>query len=436
MSWNVREEAYDILNEWESGSLISDILENHLRKNQFEEKNNRAFLTRLTEGVVERKITLDRIIRIFSKVKFEKIKMEIRTVLRMGVYQILYMDGVPDRAAISESVNIVKNHHMNGLDGYVNAVLRSVSKDWNIGQESQIRRMIDENISVKYSTPKWLTELLISEYGTSECEKILADQYNPHDTVIRVNETRTSAEELKKLMESAGVSVKYGNYVKNSLRISGYDFIRKLPGFAEGLFMVQDESSIMAVEAAGIRRGDFVIDVCAAPGGKTSYAAELTGPEGKVVSRDISKEKTDMIAENVSRLILPNVEIEIKDAAVPDKNNFEKADVVIADVPCSGLGVMSRKCDIKYNVKKESINTLAEKGQKILQNAACLLKKGGVLLFSTCTIDRIENHDNAVKLIEWADKNGFEFEIKNEKTLLQSSGKSDGFYYCVMKRMK
>ena len=192
---------------------------------------------------------------------------------------------------------------------------------------------------------------------------------------------------------------------------------------------------MMAVEAIGIQPGDRVFDLCAAPGGKTTYAAELTGPEGRVISRDVSKDKTDLIRENVERLILPNVVMEERSALDPDTENFDKADVVICDVPCSGLGVMSRKTDIKYHVKKDSAKVLSQQGLEILKKGASLVKKGGKLLFSTCTILPEENQENRERFLNWANEIGMPFELVDEKQYIQGRDNCDGFYYAVMRKL-
>ncbi len=433
MKINEREICYDILNQWSlDETLFSDILETSLRKVQFEEKSVRAFVTRLSTGVVERKITLDRAIRLFSTTKFEKIKPEVLTILRMGIYQILFMDSVPDRAAIFESVELAKAHHFNGLAGFMNAVLRAVSRDV---QEGQLAKLCEENPSVKYSVPKWLVDLLVETFGKDLAFTILEDQFVNHATSIRVNRSRSTVEEVKEILNARGVKVEEGSYSKQALKISQYDFIRRLSGFAEGFFTVQDESSMMAVEAIGIQPGDLVFDLCAAPGGKTTYAAELTGPEGRVISRDVSKDKTDLIRENVERLILPNVVMEERSALDPDTENYDKADVVICDVPCSGLGVMSRKTDIKYHVKKDSAKVLSQQGLEILKKGASLVKKGGKLLFSTCTILPEENQENRERFMNWANEIGMPFELVDEKQYIQGRDNCDGFYYAVMRKL-
>ena len=410
MTADSREIAYRVLLEYEkTGSFIGDILEVNLRKNQFEEKKLRAFVSRISEGVVERKLTLDFIIKKFSKTPFQKIKPEILTLLRMGIYQIIYMDSVPESAAVNESVKLAKSHGFGSLTGYINAVLRAVIK---AGEENRLKGMIGSSNEVRYSTPDWICRLITGCYGKEEGKLILEAQFEDRPTAIRVNNSKVSKEELRAALAEAGATVEEGRLAEKSLRISGYDFIRKLPGFREGWFSVQDESSAYAVEQlwkhfrkrvgkAGRRmdEGKFtVLDLCAAPGGKSLYTAELLGEEGQVISRDISVDKTDLIRENAERLGLDNIITEERDASMFDEEMAGKADIVIADVPCSGLGVMGHKNDIKYNITEEGARELAELGLRIISNAVRYIKPGGVMMFSTCTINPAENGDVLRKL--------------------------------------
>lgn len=456
MTADSREITYRVLLEYKkTGSFIGDILEVALRKNQFEEKKLRAFVSRLSEGVVERKITLDFIIRKFSRTPLEKIKPEILTLLRMGIYQILYMESVPESAAVNETVKLAKSHSFSSLTGYINAVLRAVIKADN---ENRLRGMIGSSNEVRYSTPAWICRLITDSYGKDEGKRILEAQFTDRPTAIRVNTSKVSKEELAAALSESGVEVKSGALAENSLRISGYDFIRKLPGYREGWFSVQDESSSYAVERLYKHFGKAeegkikVLDLCSAPGGKSLYMAELLGEKGQIISRDISVDKTDMIRENAGRLGLQNIIIQERDASVFDKEMEDGADIVIADVPCSGLGVMGHKNDIKYNITEESIRELRELGLKIIRNAIRYIKPGGLMMFSTCTINPAENGDMLRKLfsLEAGSKTDGEltpvtsevsenmktarFRVLEEKQLLQSSHICDGFYYAIIER--
>lgn len=432
---SAREIAWGVLMETEqTGGYLKDTLETALRKHQFSAKEERAFVTRLAEGVTERKITLDRIIRLFSKVPFEKIRLPIRILLRMGIYQILYMDSVPDRAAVYETVRLMKNHHLQGLTGYVNAVLRAVAEDrGRKPEDSRIENLLQKDLSARYSVPAWLWKRLNGWYPAETADCILKDQFQERPTTIRVNRTRTTRDALQARLEEAGIRVEKGHFSEAALQISGYDFIRRIPGFREGLFTIQDESSMAAVESLGIREGSTVADVCGAPGGKTTYAAELTGRNGKVLSFDVSEEKVAKIRENAERLGLFQTVVSLRDARKPDPAGIGMADFVIVDVPCSGLGVISRKNDIKYHIREKDLNALAVLGTEILRNSASLLKPGGRILFSTCTLNPDENQGTRDRFLRSPEGKGFQ--VIRERQTLQGVDPCDGFYYCVMEKI-
>lgn len=460
---DTRRIAFDILKKIESEDIfVGEVLDNALRHLQFNDKRDRAFITRLVEGVMERKISLDFLIEKFSK-KSGKLRngnqnkknsnngANIRIILRMGIYQIKYMESVPDRAAVSEMVDLTKALGLDGMTGYVNGLLRNVVR---AKEDKKLDSFLVSRMDVRYSTPQWLCDFLVETYGKETARTILEDQYKEHDTVVRINSLKTSKEELHKMFEEAGVDVKDGILSDRCLRISGYDSIRRLLGFNKGLFTVQDETSTYTVEHIGIKPGDKVLDICSAPGGKSLLAYELAtdgDKAGVIVSRDISYKKLGKVQENAERLgvpvrtvederavevvhsYFPGMNLELGDATELDKGlaelpDDEKFDVVIADVPCSGLGIIGRKNDIKYHVTPESMEELAVQGLKILKNASNYLKKKGTLCFSTCTINPKENGEVVKAFLDESD-----FSIVEEKTFLQGIDGSDGFYYCIMK---
>ncbi len=456
---NTRRISYDILFKIEKEDLyVSDLLDDALRTFQFSDKRDRAFITRIVEGVTERKISLDFLIDKFSKKgkSSNGLKPEIRMILRMGIYQIRYMDSVPDRAAISESVELTKELGLEGLSGFVNGLLRSVAR---AKEERKLDSFLVSRMDTRYSTPKWLCDFLVEAYGKDTARAILEDQFKEHDTVVRVNTLKTDKYSLKKLFEEKGIEVKDGILSDRCLRISGYDSVRRLPGYNDGLFVIQDETSVYTVEHIGIKPGDKVLDMCAAPGGKSMLAYELTSANGQgekavisggtVVSRDISENKIEKIKENAERLgIFGDKEreveertgfmLEIGDATALDKSISElkdddKFDVVIADVPCSGLGIIGRKNDIKYHMSPEIMKELSEQGLIILKNASNYVKPKGRICFSTCTINPVENGEVVRRLLE-EDNNKDKYSIVEEKAFLQGIDGSDGFYFCIIQK--
>lgn len=426
---NTRDIALSVLMDIETNGTFSNVaLAKALKKNQFSDKTDRAFISRLVEGSVERRITIDYIINQFSKTKVNKCKPLIRCILRLGTYQIMYMDKVPDSAACNESVKLAGKHGFGTLSGYVNAVLRRIAagKDTIVYPDETKKAAY---YSIMYSIPEWLCQKLIADYP-DKYEAIIRGCFEDRKTTIRVNEIKISVDELAEGLSQKGIAVEKGRYSRKALLIDGYDFIRRIPGYKEGYFSVQDESSMCAVEAAGIKPGDIVIDVCAAPGGKTTLAAEYLNGCGKVYSMDISADKLELIEDNVSRLGLDDVvEISAHDATIVIPELEGKADVVLCDVPCSGLGIIGRKNDIKYRLVESQLEELTELQMKIAHTAVGYLKKGGTLLYSTCTINPRENRENVELLLETHPK----LKLCSDRLFLQGVDSCDGFYYAVMK---
>ena len=462
---NNRKVVIDILLDMEQQrTFLGDALDKALRKMQFADKKDRSFITREAEGISEYLLSLDKIIGGFSKTPVKKLRPIIRNILRLGIYEMLFMDSVPSRATINECVNMTKAHNMMKLSGFVNAVLRSVdrklteedyykvestqesnentTRDAMISSELLVEKELIrleriakvfgfKTLSEKYSAPEWLVSKLSSIYGEEKTEKILSASFTRKKLTIRYNRTLTTKEELRDKLTEKGIAVSDGKYSDSALQISDIDFVRRLPGYKEGLFSVQAESSMRAVEALEIKEGMKVIDLCAAPGGKSLYTAELQGGTGEVVSRDISDDKIEKICDNMTRLRLANMKVEKADATVFDEKLSGSFDIVIADVPCSGLGVMGRKSDIKYRLKPEDIASLSELSRSILTNAVRYVKPGGKLLFSTCTILPEENEENARWLL---DEFKGDMSIEAQNHFVQGLDDTDGFYYSIFRK--
>lgn len=424
MELDTRDIALTILTDIDvNKTFSSDALEAGLRKIQFDEKRDRAFITRLVEGTTEYRLQIDEIIKHLTTTKLNKMKPAIRNILRMGIYQIRYMDSVPERAAVNEAVRLAKAHKLAGLSGFVNAILRNVSR-----KKEEIDALIESKISIKYSIPGWICNLLQNSYGEEKTEKILASLYMDRPTTIRVNRKVTDKESLIKKISDAGIKVEEVKEAEDALYITSYDFIRKVPGYKTGDFSVEDVSSMLCVRATGVKEGMKVLDICAAPGGKTAYCAELGA---NVTARDISEDKLSLIKENIERLKLEDrVSLERKDALKEDPLSIGKFDIVLADVPCSGLGVMGRKNDIKYRVSPQDLVSLSKMGLKMLINASQYVKHGGIISYSTCTINPEENERNVERFL----KDNDQFEKMEERLFLQGVDETDGFYYCILKR--
>ncbi|MCI8639444.1 MAG: 16S rRNA (cytosine(967)-C(5))-methyltransferase RsmB [Coprococcus sp.] len=423
-----RELALAVLLEMEQGEKSHIALRRVLEKYQYLDKRERAFATRLAEGTTERRIELDYVIDQFSKVKIRKMKPVIRCILRCAVYQMKYMESVPDSAACNEAVKLAVKKGFGNLRGFVNGVLRSIARNPDIrypGNEN-----FAEYLSVRWSVPEWIISMWLMDYGKERTKELLASLYIEKATTIRVNEERISREALKEKLRQEGATVKEHPLHSAALLISDYDYLGILPGFREGYFQVQDVSSIQAAERAGIREGDHVIDVCAAPGGKALHAAQLLKGSGYVEARDLTEEKVNLIWENIRRMGCSNIRAKRWDALVYDVDSEGKADVLLADLPCSGLGVMSKKTDIKYRVTNEQIKELVALQRRILETVHSYVRPGGTLVYSTCTVCRAENEENA----RWFTQKFPEYAMKYEEQIVPSET-TDGFYIAVFKRM-
>lgn len=316
----------------------------------------------------------------------------------MSVYQLKYMDSVPVSAVCNEAVKLTAKRKFVGLKGFVNGVLRNIAKNID---SVEYPKNEEEMLSVKYSVPQWIIDMWNEQYGNEQTVKMLSGLYSRTETTVRCNESKAPVEDIIKSLKYADVEVKKSEIYDKALFISNYNSLTDLDVFNSGMITVQDLSSMMVGLAANPKEGNYVIDVCAAPGGKTLHISEMMNRTGTVEARDLTKYKVNLINDNIKRLGNKNIITKVMDATVMDEKSIEKADIVIADLPCSGLGVINKKSDIKYNVSKDQIMELVKLQRKILSVVSQYVKKGGTLIFSTCTVNKYENDEN----VEWIEKN-------------------------------
>lgn len=443
---NTRELILGILLEVnKEGQYSHLVIRSTLEKYQYLEKQERAFITRVCEGTLEYKIRLDYILNQFSTVPAERMKPVIRELLRSSVYQILYMDSVPDSAVCNEAVKLARKKGFYNLTGFVNGVLRKIAREYGSirfpGKDQP-----EEYLSVIYSMPKWLVQRFLEQYGFEKTEKMLESFLKEKPTTIRIREYLVDKKAVLESLERQQVTVEKAPYIENAYYLKNYDYLPALEAFRMGTVQVQDVSSMLVGDIADPKEGDYVIDLCAAPGGKTLCIADKLKGTGRVDARDISRSKTDLIRENAIRQSFLNVVVSEKDASQLDSDSLEKADILIADVPCSGLGVMGRKTDIKYKMNPAKIQELAGLQRQILEQASTYVKPGGTLIYSTCTITNEENLDN----VKWFTEH-FPYELESldpylckelqsETTakgclqLLPGVHQCDGFFIARMKR--
>lgn len=445
-SVNTRELILNILLEiTEEGEYSHIVIKNVLDKYQYLDKKERGFITRVSEGTLERMIEIDYIIDQYSKVKTNKMKPVIRNILRSAVYQMKYMDSVPDSAVCNEAVKLAEGKGFRNLKGFVNGVLRSIQR--NLGKISYPEEDEILALSIRYSMPEWIIRQWLDSYSLSDVECMLqAFLTDSGMLTVRCNTYKTEPEILKLMLEREGIEVAVSPYLSYAFHLSKYDYIKKIPGFSEGLFQIQDVSSMLAAEVAAPEKDSYCLDICAAPGGKTLHLAEILKGTGTVEARDLTVYKTEQIKENVLRMGADNIKVKEQDALCFDKDSVEKADVLIVDAPCSGLGVLKKKTDLKYKMTREKQKQLVQLQRGILETVWSYVKKGGTLLYCTCTINKEENEQNvqwflehfpfqAVSIEHYLCKELHESSVnKGYLQLLPGIHKTDGFFIAKLMR--
>lgn len=383
-----REIALDVLTEvLENGAFVHVALSRALFKYQYLEKQERAFITRLVDGTVERLLPVDEALSRCSSTPVKKMKPLIRTLLRMSAYQILFMDRVPDSAVCNEAVKLVAKRKFAGLKGFVNGVLRSLSR--------RKAEFAFEEPYLKYSMPQWLISRWEKEYGSERTTAMLEAFLTERGTTVRCRLERASMEEILESLKAQGAEAEPSPYGEDLLILKNYDYLEGLDAFAAGWLQVQDASSYLVGRVADPKAGSHVIDVCSAPGGKSLHLADLMKGTGLVEARDLTWQKVALIEENVERSGYENVRPQVWDALELHEESVEQADLVVADLPCSGLGIIGKKPDIKYRVQEQDLSDLAALQREILSVVWRYVKPGGHLIYSTCTVDPLENQENA-----------------------------------------
>ena len=387
-----RELALQILYQVnEEGAYANLALDKALFPCTWLDPRDRGFITEIVYGSVKNRGKLDYVLNQFASTKVNKMDKWTRNLLRLSLYQILFLDKVPDSAAVNEAVKLAK--HYGHVDKFVNAVLRNILRGMDGIQWPDKAKNPVQYLMVQYSFPQWMVERFIRQYGLEDAER-LCDWYNqPAAMWIRTNTLKTTRAELKQILEKEGLAVSESHHTPEGLKIENAVNLHKLKSFQQGLFTVQDESSMLVALAAEPAPGQRVLDVCSAPGGKTTHMAQLMKNKGTIYACDIHKHRLDLIAENCKRLGISNVELVQQDGTKLTKRWQEPFDVVLCDVPCSGLGVLGRRADARWAKESEDIAGLCKIQKKILEEAAQLVVPGGTLIYSTCTIAPEENQE-------------------------------------------
>jgi 16S rRNA (cytosine967-C5)-methyltransferase len=380
--------AVKILNRIErTDSYLDKLLDVELNSDELNDLDKR-FLTELTHGVVRWKTRLDFIIEQFCKNKFAMQDPNIRNAMRVALYQILFLSKIPHAAAVNEAVEFVKKIRGQKAANLVNAVLRNIIRNLNKLPTPDHETDPVQYLSIMYSHPSWMVKRWVDRYGLYETEQLLSANNERPTIVVRANTLKTTADELVKLFEERNIRNTRSKYLENFIKVGHLSGIYNLDLFEKGYFSVQDESSGLVVKLLDPKPGENVIDLCSAPGGKTTFIGELMKNQGKIIAVDKYEHRLNLVKQSCERLGVENVEFIPKDALEVD---VEPADKVLVDAPCSGLGVIQKKPDIKWQRELSDIRNLAKTQIELLEKASKLVKNGGVIVYSTCTIEPEEN---------------------------------------------
>jgi len=456
---NEREIALSILVDADKSQKYMNLTKDVLDRYDYLLPRQKSFIKRIVDGTIERRITLDYIIDSYASVKVKKQKTLIRNILRMTVYQIYYMNSVPDSAAINEAVKLTAKKKFTNLKGFVNGTLRNISRnkeEFDFPKIDEKDKNVTENMSVVYSMPKDLCDEFVKNFGVKKSCEIFEFFLQARPVTIRFDEKMTQSETENLIDEMKAYcgedfEIKKHDFFDKAYELFHTDNIRYIPGFDEGKWTVQDVSSMLVTYLSGIKKGDIVLDVCSAPGGKALHAASVLSKydeKGLVYSRDVSDKKVMLIEENADRLGLSDRIIVSKmDATVHDAKSEDMCDILFCDLPCSGLGIIGRKVDIKYTHDLESLDEINKLQKKIIDSVWNYVKIGGTLMYSTCTLNKKENEDMLTYICE-----NYPFErvsiekdmpdkIKEESakdgyiTLIPGKYDTDGFFIGKLKRI-
>lgn len=440
---NSREIALKILMRIEDGAYSNLILDSELSRHELSDLD-KSYITRVIYGVITYKLTLDYIVKKNSKIRLKKISQSILNILRLGIFEIYYMDKIPASATCNEYVKLARKYGHSASSGFVNAILRNLSKK---ELEANFEGLEGEELlAVKYSCPLWLVEKWLKQFGN--IEDLLRSNNEKTDSCIRVNTLKISREELKQKLIDKGYDVSDG-------RVGDILYIKKLKGllsedlFNDGYFVVQDEAPAVIAHLLNPKEGEKILDICSAPGGKTTHVAQLMNDNGEIIATDIHEHRVGLVEQLSEKLGIKSIKTECLDATEYKPEFEEMFDGIVADVPCSGLGVIRKKPEIKWTANEEEIKDLVAIQKAILNNAKRYLKKGGRLVYSTCTITAEENEN----IVKWFLEENKEFKVRNIeedipeelKSTIKPQGwmlflpnqeKTDGFFACVLEKVQ
>ena len=424
----VRESAIKILNEIENNNAYSNIvLDEYINKNRQKLKEKDiSFLSELVYGVTMWRITLDSIIEMYSKIKLKKISCNIKNIMRIAIYQIIFLNKVPKSAAVNESVNLTKKY-LHKSTGFVNAILRKVQKeDYNKLYEIKDNKI---RISKVYSMPLWIVEKLFDEYDEKTVEQICKNSTLKPKITIRINYLNIAKDKFIEELNKNKIPYEETE-MENFLHVKLKN-IANTNLFQKGYFTIQDMSAGLASFILNPQEGEIVLDACSAPGGKTTYLAEQMKNKGEIIAWDIHENRLELVNQKAKQLGITIINTKVQDASKYNEEYKERFDKILLDVPCMGLGVIKKKPDIKWQKSKEEINTICKIQKEILNTCSKYIKIGGAIVYSTCSILKEENQNQIKEFL----KDNSDFIYDYEKKILPNE-KQDGFYICKLIRKK
>ncbi len=437
-----RETALKILYKIEKETAYSNLaIKQALETNKNLDSRDISFLSELVYGVTTWKLTIDEIIKKYSKIKIKKISPWIMNTLRLGIYQIIWLDRVPKSAAVNESVNLAKRYGHAISSNFVNAILRKVTE--NDYEELKNIKDQEERLSKMYSMPEWLVKKLIEERQDINIVENICQELNKRPKLtVRRNNLKLDKEEFENELSKNEINFKNSEINSDFYIIEGNRNIEQLEPFKKGYLTVQDISAGLSAFYLEPKKGETILDACSAPGGKTTYLAELMENMGKIEAWDIHEHRTKLVAENAKRLGITIIDTKEKDATIYYEENYQKFDKILLDVPCLGIGVIKRKPDIKWQKNQEKIKEITKTQEQILETCSKYLKPGGTLIYSTCSILKEENQEIIKKFLE-KNKDFKIEEISNEKKFTKNlqmleilpNENQDGFFICKLKRV-
>lgn len=403
---SARKTAVKILKEvFDKNAYSNVVLGRELNNSELNDKD-KSLVTEIVYGTLKYRYTIDNILNYYIKSGLGKLETYILNILRISIYQIEYLDKIPEFAVVNEAVELAKNKSPKGAK-LVNGVLRSYLRTKGSAEYYNKNNKLEE-LCFKYSFPTWMVKLFVDSYGSDQAEKILNGLNLVPSVTVRVNNLKADYEEAWKKLEENGYDIEEGKICPEAIQIKKGRSIDDNPLFVNGLITVQDESAMMIAPSMDLEENMVVLDLCSAPGGKACHAAEIMNNTGKVLAFDIHENKLPLIKENAERLGINTIRCSVLDAATYSQAYKDTGDRVLIDVPCSGLGIIRKKPEIKWTKDKNVIRDLVKIQREIMLNAAKYVKKDGKLIYSTCTLSKEENEEN----IKWFIKKCPEFTIE------------------------